>query len=113
MRPRAGVRGLGSVLAALLPLAVLVRLPLQPGLPGYLEAFWAAMTAAHFGLVVRQRAVDWIRWLQDLATGACMAGGAFLAVHLALRAGGGGVDPALLAALGTYLLMLWPAVNAL
>jgi hypothetical protein len=92
---------------------VLARLALMPGLPGFVEAFVAAILAAHAGLTVRQGVVDWMRWTQDTATAALMAGAAWVAVHLAVRAGGGGVDPALLAALGTYLLLLWPAVNAL
>jgi hypothetical protein len=110
---RRGFRGIGAILAALLPLAVLFQLPLSAGVPGYLEAFWAAITAGHLGLLVRQGGMDWLRWLQDLAVAALMAGGAWLAVHLSLRAGGGPVDRALLAVIAAYLLMLWPAVNVL
>jgi hypothetical protein len=113
MTRRHPLRSLGLLLAVILPVPVLTHLALPAGLPGDLEAFWAAITAAHIGLVVRQRAVDWIRWLQDMAVGALMAGGAFVAGRLALQSGGGAVDPALLALLGTYLLLAWPAVNAL
>ena len=112
MRPYP-LRGVGTLLAILLPLVVLANLALHTGIPGYVEAFWAAVIAGHVGLTVRQGAVDWIRWLQDMAAATLMAGGGWFAVHLATHSGGGNVDPALLAVVGTYLLLLWPSVNAL
>jgi hypothetical protein len=105
-------RFFGFLLIVALPLLVATYPWPLAGLERYLAVFALALTAAHVGLVVRAGFWDWVRWIQDLAVAVLMAAGAYLAVHAALRAGGGPVDPALLAVLGAYGLIAWPAARS-
>jgi hypothetical protein len=83
-----------------------VRLLPGDGLSSYVASFLAAVTLGHMGMAVADWQVIPIFWIRDIVIGTGMA-----AVSWAVGryAGGGRVDPALIALVGTYVLLIWPS----
>jgi hypothetical protein len=106
---RSGAVVMGTLLAVLLPPAAALAVPQGPSLLYTAAVFVVATTAGHLGITVRHGYLDPLAWLQDAGIAVLMAGGAIVAERLTHGVGGGPVDPALLAVLGTYLLLAWPA----
>lgn len=101
----------GTMLTIALPLAGVLLLRMPVGVAGYVIQFGATVTLAHIGLAVKHYAVIPALWVTDLIPAVIMGAGAWLATRLSEHAGGGPVDPALLALLGTWFLLLWPSVR--
>lgn len=104
---------LGTLIAVGLPLVTLAILTqVQGGLPAvavYEIDFVAAVMAAHIGIALKSGSQPWYvdRWLGDAAIAAIAGLAAWGAEWLAMRQGGLATDPALLALITTYILLLW------
>lgn len=105
----------GVILAVLLPILVALNIPPLlhkiPVLAGYPVAFGAVALAGQLGLVVkridqRHPAVSLVR---DVLIAMVAGFGAYWATRLMIMRGGGFTDPALLAVVCTYLLLVWQA----
>lgn len=101
----------GTVLTIGLPVVGVLLLRMPAGVAGYVIRFALAVTLAHIGLAVRHYSVIPAVWMADLIPAVIMGAGAWLATRLSQHAGGGPVDPALLALIGTWFLLLWPTVR--
>lgn len=108
-RPRPTLRFLGTVLQVVLPIVGVLAVPHYGGVLYVVLVFVVAMVLAHVGSTLRHGYVDPLAALQDVGIALLMSGGALLAERLTAGEGGGPVDPALLAVLGAYLLLAWPA----
>ncbi len=106
---RRGVSALGTVLLVVLPVAGALSVPRVDPLLYVGLVFVVAMALGHVGLALRRGYVDPLAALQDLGIAVLMAAGVVAAQHLTSGVGGGPVDPSLLAVVGTYLLLAWPA----
>lgn len=106
---RTGLVVVGTLVAALLPPAGALAVPAGPLLLYTPAVFLVAVTVGHVGLTLRHGYLDPLAWMQDAGIAVLMAGGTLVAERLTHGVGGGPVDPALLAVLGTYLLLAWPA----
>lgn len=109
MRRRGGPRWYGVVLAIILPaLGALMAMRLAPGdgLSTFFVGFLMAVTLGHIGMAVADWQVIPIFWIRDVLIGAAMA---VVSWAVGRYAGGGRVDPALMALVGTYLLLIWPS----
>lgn len=103
------VSALGTLLQVLLPIAAVLAVP-HVGGPLYIGlVFVVAAVAGHLGLTLRHLYFDPLAGLQDVGIAVLMAVGVVAAERLTAGVGGGAVDPALLAVLGAYLLLAWPA----
>lgn len=106
---RHGPRWYGVLLAIVLPvMGAVAGTRLVPGgaLPTFLSAFLLAVTLGHIGMAVADWQVIPIFWIRDILIGVAMAGVAWAVARLG---GGGAVDPALMALVGTYVLLIWPS----
>ncbi len=100
---------LGTLLQVILPIVAVLAVPHIGGALYVGAVFVAAAVAGHLGLTLRHGYLDPLAGLQDAAIAVLMAAGVVAAERLTAGVGGGPVDPALLAVLGTYLLLAWPA----
>lgn len=108
-RPRPTLRFVGTVLQVVLPLVGVLAVPHYGGVVYVVLVFVVAILLAHVGATMRHGYADPLAFLQDEGIALLMSGGTLLAERLAAGEGGGPVDPALLAVLGSYLLLAWPA----
>lgn len=106
---RRAVSALGTILLVVLPVVGAMAVPHVQPLVYIGLVFVVAVALGHVGLTLRRGYVDPLAWLQDLGIAVLMAAGVVAAERLTGRVGGGPVDPSLLAVLGTYLLLAWPA----
>lgn len=106
---RRGPRWYGVLLAIVLPaLGALAGVHLAPGgtLSTFLAGFLLAVTLGHIGMAVADWQVIPVFWIRDILIGVAMAGAAWAVQRFA---GGGPIDPALMALIGTYILLVWPS----
>jgi len=106
---RRGPRWYGVVLAIGLPaVGAAMGARLVPGghFVSFLAGFLLALTMGHIGMAVADWQVIPILWIRDMLIAAAMAAAGWGVAHFA---GGGAVDPALLALAGTYVLLVWPS----
>ena len=106
---RCGLSVLGTILLVVLPVVGALAVPQGEPFLYIGLVFVVAVAMGHVGLSVKRGYLDPLAWLQDLGIAVLMAAGVVAAERLTGRVGGGPVDPALLAVLGTYLLLAWPA----
>ena len=105
----------GVILAVLLPLLGVLEVRRWVAVEAmpirFVVPFLVAITLGHLGLAFRQGLWEPILWLRDLLIGLLMGMGAWAVVMVAVRSGGGPVDPTIVALMGSYLLLAWPAVT--
>lgn len=106
---RRGLSVLGTICVVVLPVVGALAVPHVTSLLHIGLVFVVAVAMGHVGLSVKRGYLDPLAWLQDLGIAVLMAAGVVAAERLTDRVGGGPVDPSLLAVLGTYLLLAWPA----
>lgn len=109
------VRGIGWIVSLVLPGATVLwaapRLPVMPLPARFVVLFLLPVTAGYLGVLFREPVLAPGWWARDALLGTVMALLAWAFEGFLLRAGGGPVDPALLAAGGAYLLVLWPVMR--
>ena len=109
------VRAVGWIATLALPGAAILwlapRLPHLPTPARFVALFLLPLTAGYLGVVVREPVLAAGWWVRDALLAVVMALLAWAFARFLVQAGGGRVDPALVAALGAYVLVLWPAVK--
>ncbi|MDA8204491.1 MAG: hypothetical protein M0Z36_00330 [Thermaerobacter sp.] len=121
MRPRAWsspgwLRGFGTVLIVGLPIAVAANVQRylhgRTSLVDYVIIFLFVALGAQAGLMVRRWGnMSLWRFLLDLVLSAILGAVSYGVVEMAVRQGGGPVDPSLVAVFMAYLLAIWSGQN--
>ena len=110
MRRRPAWNWTGWLLAALLPLAAALAterfFSVPFALASYVGVTAAAVFAAEIGMAVAEWQLVPVLWLRDLVLAVPMGAAAWA---VGRWGGGDPVDPALIAVLGAYVLILWPS----
>jgi len=110
MRRRPAWTWTGWLLAAILPLAGAWSAERFFSIPFHVASYVAVSAAAIFAAEIGMAVAEWqlvpVLWIRDLVLAVPMGAAAWAVGRFG---GGDPVDPALIAVLGSYLLILWPS----